>query len=293
MLYRSFKVISDDLNFDLLLKISKYMNTKIKVIKNISHNKIYIINKTKKHNKFKNYIIKTNIYPIYKNIMKLLLLIKYINKGSFKSIDIFLTYHRNYSLSLLSEKNILHKMQKRHLRNIISFNLHTPTTSKEPKLPLSSILLDYIFINFIQRKIAHKKDPSIIITFNITDLKKIQFYKKRLKLKTTVINKNSKSVIIKNIKGKKLLIIHQERGINNLIKQLKILKINKIKNYFIFSSNTVLSKKKIKKITKTDVNKIITIDNINHHLKILNINKLKVLSCAPIIAEYIKESQNQ
>ena len=64
------------------------------------------------------------------------------------------------------------------------------------------------------------------------------------------------------------------------------------KNVYVFITHAVLSGEAINKIKKSKIKQLIITDSIDNTKRIKNINKIQVLSIAPLMAEAIKRISN-
>ena len=64
------------------------------------------------------------------------------------------------------------------------------------------------------------------------------------------------------------------------------------KDVYVFVTHAVLSGEAINKIKKSKIKKLVITDSIDNSKRIKNINKIQVLSIAPLMAEAIKRISN-
>ena len=64
------------------------------------------------------------------------------------------------------------------------------------------------------------------------------------------------------------------------------------KNVYVFITHAVLSGDAINKIKKSKIKKLVITDSIDNSNRLKNINKIQVLSIAPLMAEAIKRISN-
>ena len=64
------------------------------------------------------------------------------------------------------------------------------------------------------------------------------------------------------------------------------------RDVYVFVTHAVLSGEAIKKIKKSKIKKLVITDSIDNANRIKNINKIQVLSIAPLMAEAIKRISN-
>ena len=64
------------------------------------------------------------------------------------------------------------------------------------------------------------------------------------------------------------------------------------KDVYVFVTHAVLSGEAIYKIKKSKIKKLVITDSIDNSKRIMNINKIQVLSIAPLMAEAIKRISN-
>ena len=64
------------------------------------------------------------------------------------------------------------------------------------------------------------------------------------------------------------------------------------KDVHVFVTHAVLSGDAINKIKKSKIKKLVTTDSIDNSKRIKNVNKIQVLSIAPLMAEAIKRISN-
>ena len=64
------------------------------------------------------------------------------------------------------------------------------------------------------------------------------------------------------------------------------------KEVYVFITHAVLSGSAVEKIEKSKIKKLVTTDSIDNSKRIKNVNKIQVLSIAPLMAEAIKRISN-
>ena len=77
-----------------------------------------------------------------------------------------------------------------------------------------------------------------------------------------------------------------------IVNAVKALKDKGAKDVYVYITHAVLSGEAINKIKKSKIKKLVITDSIDNSKRIKNINKIQVLSIAPLMAEAIKRISN-
>ena len=99
--------------------------------------------------------------------------------------------------------------------------------------------------------------------------------------------------IIGDVKGKTCIIVDDiiDSG-GTIVNAVDALKKEGAIDVYVFITHAVLSGSAVDKIKKSKIKKLIITDTINNSNKIKNINKIELLSIAPLMAEAIKRISN-
>ena len=99
--------------------------------------------------------------------------------------------------------------------------------------------------------------------------------------------------IIREVKNKDCIIVDDiiDSG-GTIVNAAEALIKNGARDVYVFITHAVLSGEAISKIKKSKIKKLVITDSIDNSKRIKGINKIQVLSIAPLMAEAIKRISN-
>jgi len=246
------------------------------------------------------YVVQTVMPPINERIMELLITIDAIKRASAKRINVVLPYFP-YSRSdkkdqprvPVSAKLMAQILEAAGADRVITCDLHNPAIQAYFNVGCDRLTGQQLLQNYIEQK--HIQDKVVVAT-DAGSSKKAYKYSEYFNCPLALIDKrrtgnddNAKAVhIIGDVKGKTALIFDDEVSTaGTIIEAANILEEHGVKEIYAACTHGVLVGEAIEKIEKSAIKEMIVTNTVPIP-EYKKIDKIKVLSIAPLFAEAIK-----
>ena len=246
--------------------------------------------------------IQSTSTPANDNLMELLLCIDALRRSSAKNITAVIPYfgYARQDRKVVPRTSISAKLVSNLITNagahrIVTVDLHAGQIQGFFDMPVDNLFTTPIFARYIKKNIKSKN--FICVSPDAGGIERTRGLAKKINADLAIIDKRrpvaGKSQvmnIIGNVKNKNCIIVDDiiDSG-GTIVNAVDALKKKGALDVYVFITHAVLSGDAIK---KSKIKKLVITDSIDNSTRIKNINKIQVLSIAPLMAEAIKRISN-
>lgn len=246
------------------------------------------------------YIIQTTTPPVNERIMELLITIDAAKRASAKNINVVLPYYP-YSRSdkkdqprvPITAKLIAELLEAAGATRVITCDLHNPAIQAYFDINCDRLTAEYLLEDYFKKK---NLDNLVIVATDAGSSKKAYKYSEFFECPIALVDKrregnNDKAIastIIGDVKDKNAIIFDDEIDTaGSMMETVKVLNKFGAKAIYAGCTHGVLSGPAIERIQKSDIKELVITNTIPLPEE-KNIDKITVLSIAPLFAETIK-----
>ena len=251
------------------------------------------------------YIVQTAIPPVNERIMELLITIDAVKRASAKNVNVILPYFP-YSRSdkkdqprvPITAKLMAQIIEAAGATRVITCDLHNPAIQAYFNVNCDRLTGEYILENYFKEK---QLDNMVIVATDAGSSKKAYKYSEFFNCPIALVDKRRQgnddkaiaSTIIGDVEGKNAIIFDDEIDTaGSMMETVKVLKKFGAKNIYAGCTHGVLSGPAIERIQNSEIKELIVTNTIPIP-KEKQIDKIKILSIAPLFAETIKRIHNE
>lgn len=248
------------------------------------------------------YIIQTTTPPVNERIMELLIIIDAMKRASAKRINVVLPYFP-YSRSdkkdqprvPVTAKLIAEILEAAGANRVITCDLHNPAIQAYFNIQCDRLTGEFLLEEYFKKK---ELDNLVVVATDAGSSKKAYKYSEYFKCPMALIDKrrngnndNAKAIhIIGDVEGKNALIFDDEISTGGtMMEAVKIVKEHGAKAIYAGCIHPVLCGNAVEKIRESDLTEFVVTNTIPVP-KEKRIEKLKIISIAPLFAETIKRN---
>ena len=248
------------------------------------------------------YLVQTVVPPVNERIMELLITIDAMKRASARRINVVLPYFP-YSRSdkkdqpriPVTAKLIADLLEAAGTNRVITCDLHNPAIQAYFDIPCDRLTGEYLLEEYFMKK---KLDNLVVVATDAGSSKKAYKYSEFFKCPMALIDKrrsgnddNAKAIhIIGDVEGKNALIFDDEISTGGtMVEAINIVKQHGAKAVYAGCVHPVLCGDAVKKIKNSEVEEFVVTNTIPVDEE-KRIDKIKVLSIAPLFAETIKRN---
>lgn len=248
------------------------------------------------------YIVQTTTPPVNERIMELLIIIDAMKRASAKRINVVLPYFP-YSRSdkkdqprvPVTAKLIAEILEAAGANRVITCDLHNPAIQAYFNIQCDRLTGEFLLEEYFKKK---ELDNLVVVATDAGSSKKAYKYSEYFKCPMALIDKrrngnddNAKAVhIIGDVKGKNALIFDDEISTGGtMMEAVKIVKEHGANAIYAGCIHPVLCGSAVEKIEKSDLTEFVVTNTIPIP-KEKRVEKLKIISIAPLFAETIKRN---
>ena len=246
------------------------------------------------------YIVQTQKPPINERIMELLITIDAAKRASAKNINVILPYYP-YSRSdkkdqprvPITAKLIAQLLEAAGATRIITCDLHNPAIQAYFNINCDRLTGEYLLEDYFREK---KLDNMVIVATDAGSSKKAYKYSRFFNCPIALVDKRREgnddraiaSTIIGDVKDKNAIIFDDEIDTaGSIIETVKVLEKFGAKSIYAGCTHGILSGPAIERIKNSKINELVVTNTVPIPEE-KRIDKIKVLSIAPLFAEAIK-----
>lgn len=248
------------------------------------------------------YIIQTVTPPVNERLMELFIIIDAMKRASAKRINVVLPYFP-YSRSdkkdqpriAVTAKLIAQLLEAAGANRIITCDLHNPAIQAYFNIQCDRLTGEYLLEKYFDEK---KMSNLVVVATDAGSSKKAYKYSEHFKCPIALIDKRrdsnndvAKAInIVGDVEGKNALIFDDEISTGGtMMEAVKIVKEHGASSIYAACVHPVLCGNAIEKIRQSDLNEFVVTNTIPIENE-KNIDKLTVLSIAPLFAETIRRN---
>ena len=248
------------------------------------------------------YIVQTTTPPVNERIMELLIIIDAMKRASAKRINVVLPYFP-YSRSdkkdqprvPVTAKLIAEILEAAGANRVITCDLHNPAIQAYFNIQCDRLTGEFLLEEYFKKK---ELDNLVVVATDAGSSKKAYKYSEYFKCPMALIDKrrngnndNAKAIhIIGDVEGKNALIFDDEISTGGtMMEAVKIVKEHGAKAIYAGCIHPVLCGNAVEKIRESDLTEFVVTNTIPVP-KEKRIEKLKIISIAPLFAETIKRN---
>lgn len=301
---KNIKLLAGSSNLPLARKIARYLSLKLGEIEiqKFSDGETYVNVKEKVKGK-RVFVIQSGFDPANENLVELLLIIEAIKRLKAKEIISVLPFYPYRRQERKVEKGepvsaqlVARLLETAGLDKALILHLHSPKIKNFFRIPVKEIFSEPVFVNYFKKK--KLKNPVVVAPDQgaLKLSKKLAsalsfpyayFYKSRQRMHDKVGLMKLKGGFLKN---KEVIMFEDEINTGGtVVENIKELKKQKCLNIYIAATHGILAGPAVERLKKLPIKEVIFTDSINIP-KEKRIKKIKILSCAKILAEAIKEN---
>ena len=251
------------------------------------------------------YIIQTTQPPVNERIMELLITIDAAKRASAKNINVVLPYFpysrsdkKDQSRVPITAKLMAQILEAAGATRVITCDLHNPAIQAYFNVNCDRLTGEYLLEKYFKEK---NLDNMVIVATDAGSSKKAYKYSEYFECPIALVDKRREgnddraiaSTIIGDVKDKNAIIFDDEIDTaGSMMETVKVLNKFGAKNIYAGCTHGVLSGPAIERIKNSEIKELV-ITNTIPLPKEKQIDKIKVLSIAPVFAEAIKRIHNE
>ena len=251
------------------------------------------------------YIIQTTQPPVNERIMELLITIDAAKRASAKNINVVLPYFpysrsdkKDQSRVPITAKLMAQILEAAGTTRVITCDLHNPAIQAYFNVNCDRLTGEYLLETYFKEK---NLDNMVIVATDAGSSKKAYKYSEYFQCPIALVDKRREgnddraiaSTIIGDVKDKNAIIFDDEIDTaGSMMETVKVLNRFGAKNIYAGCTHGVLSGPAIERIKNSEIKELV-ITNTIPLPKEKQIDKIKVLSIAPVFAEAIKRIHNE
>lgn len=246
------------------------------------------------------FIVQTSMPPVDENLMELLITIDALKRASAKRITAILPYYpyarsdkKDQPRIAITSKLVADLLYAAGANRVLTSDLHATQILGFFNIPADQLVFADLLSNYFREK---NFDDLVVVATDAGSSKKAYKYAKRLNAPIAMLDKrrlgNSQETLIENIvgdvSGKRCVIFDDEvdRG-SSIMNAVHVLEEYGVKEIYAACTHGVLSGPAIERIKNSSIKEFVITNTIPLSPE-KQIDKIKVLTVAPIFAEAVK-----
>jgi len=245
------------------------------------------------------FVIKSTCPPVNDNLMELLIMVDALRRSSAKRITAVVPYfgyarqdRKDMPRVPITAKLVANLMTKAGINRVLTIDLHAGQIQGFFDIPLDHLFAAKVLMDYFTKK---KIKNLVVVSPDVGGIKTARAYAKRIMADLAIVDKrrvNDKQIEVMNIlgevKGKNAVIVDDMIATaGSLTEAAAALKDAGAIDIYAAATHPVLSGPAIERIKKSFLKEVIVTDTIPEDSS-KKIDKIKVLSIAPLLGEAIK-----
>ena len=259
--------------------------TKVKINQNVRGNDVFIVQST--------------CFPANDNLMELLIMMDALKRASADRITAVLPYfgyarqdRKDQPRVPITAKLIANLLSRAGASRVLTVDLHAGQIQGFFDIPLDHLYAVNVFVDYFEKK---KIENLVVVSPDVGGIKMARAYAKKLEAGLAIVDKrriDDKKAEVMNImgevKGKNVVLVDDiVATAGSLVEAAAALKNAGAKDIYATISHPVLSGPAIERVTASHIKELVVTNTIPI-AKEKMIDKIKVLSIAPLLASAIK-----
>ncbi len=255
------------------------------------------------------FVIQSTSSPVNQNLMELLIMIDAFSRASAGRITAVMPYYgyarqdrKSQPRDPITAKLVADLIVQAGADRILTMDLHAPQLQGFFNIPVDHMLGRPIFVKYFNKKIQSDpdyKDNFVIMSPDLGSVNRAREFAERVYAPLAIVDKrrpkpNSSEImnIIGDIEGKHVLIVDDLIDTAGTLVNAAVAVMERgAKSVSACATHAVLSGPAISRIESSPLEEVVVLDTIQISEE-KNISKLRVLSCAPAIAEALARIYN-
>lgn len=237
--------------------------------------------------------------PVNENLMELLIMIDACQRASAKRITAVVPYYgyarqdrKDKPRVPITSKLVANLITTAGADRVLTVDLHVDQIQGFFDIKVDHLFATPVIVNYFRRK---NLDNLMVLSPDVGGLRRARAYARVLRVPLAIVDKrrsiaNEAEVIhiVGEVKGKQVLIVDDivDTG-GTLLAAADILLENGVDTVYAACTHPVLSGNTLQRLQESHLEEIVVTDTINLDLK-ENMDKVKVLSVAPLLGEAVK-----
>lgn len=296
------KLIAGNSNIPLANEISRYLGTNLikATVKRFADNEIFveILENIRGEDVF---IIQPTSFPANDHIMELLVMIDALKRSSAKRITAVLPYYgyarqdrKAGPRTPISAKLCANLLTVAGANRVLTVDLHAGQIQGFFDIPLDNLFAEPVFTKDIKNHFHG--DNAVVVSPDVGGVVRARAYAKRIEASLAIIDKRREKAglsevmnIIGEVKGKDCIIVDDiVDSAGTLCNAAEALVKKGANSVYAYVTHGVLSGKALQRIQDSSLTALVITDSICPTREVLNVQKIKVVSIAPLLAEAIR-----
>ncbi|MBI5123798.1 MAG: ribose-phosphate pyrophosphokinase [Candidatus Omnitrophica bacterium] len=246
------------------------------------------------------FVVQSTCHPANDNLMELLIMIDALKRSSAQRITAVLPYfgyarqdRKDQPRVPITAKLVANLLTIAGASRILTIDLHAGQIQGFFDIPLDHLFAAKIFIDY--RNNIEPKKNIVVVTPDVGGIKTARAYAKRLRCSLAIVDKRRVNDhraevmhIMGDVKGKVAVIVDDMVATaGSLVEAVEAIKKAGALEVYAAVTHAVLSGPAIERIRKSQLKELVVTDTIPVGREKM-LNKIKVLSVAPLLAEAIK-----
>jgi len=250
------------------------------------------------------FVVQSTCFPANDNLMELLIMLDALKRASAGRITAVLPYfgyarqdRKDQPRVPITAKLIANLLARAGANRVLTIDLHAGQIQGFFDIPLDHLFAVNTFVEYFERK---KVENLVVISPDVGGIKMARAYAKRLGANLAIVDKrriNDSEAEVMNIlgevKGKNAILVDDiVATAGSLVEACTAVKNAGAKDVYATITHPVLCGPAMERITKSQLKELVVTDTIHiDDSKI--VEKVKVLSVAPLLASAIKRIHNE
>lgn len=248
------------------------------------------------------FVVQSTCSPVNDNLMELLIIIDALKRASAGRITAVIPYfgyarqeRKAKARDPISAKLCANIITKAGADRVLTMDLHAAQIQGFFDIPVDHLLGAPILANYYKEKFAGKEDDTVVVSPDLGSVTRARKFASKIDVPLAIIDKRRPKAnvsevmnIIGEIKDKNVILVDDMIDTaGTIVNGAKALKDRGAKSVYACCSHAVLSGPAIERIQNSVIEELLVLDTVPLTPE-KQIDKIKVLSVAPIFAEAIE-----
>ncbi len=247
------------------------------------------------------FVVQSTASPVNRHLMELLIMIDAFKRASAGRITAVVPYfgyarqdRKAKGRDPISSKLVADMITTAGADRILTMDLHAPQIQGFFNIPVDHLIGMPILAPYFETKFAGKKDSLVVMSPDIGSINRARTFAQRLDVPIAIVDKRRQKAnecevmnIIGDVANKDIIIYDDMVDTaGTLCNAARAIKEKGARSICACATHAVLSGPAIERITDSPIEELVMIDTIALPAE-KRIDKIKILSCAPMFAEAI------